>query len=225
VGVKPFACCLALFLLLNTNLFGQDSWPFLIEGDTYVYSFTNLPLWFPQPGPGPFQPQLGRAEIYAASLAPNRPTLLRLEMFEGQTNESPICTFVITESNPAPVLVSCAVDNAWGDVQGSVRLTMVRGSIQIYHLRLLCYRGTGGSYEARGVQPAPLPAPQLAANRVQGGLELSWGTNQLGFTLEKSSNGSFTNWSAVTNAVGVNGYRFRVTNDINSARSVFRLRK
>jgi hypothetical protein len=221
--VKPLVFCIALVLLFNTNLSGQNV--FLVEGDTYVYSFTNLPLWFPQPGPGSYQPRVGGTQIYAAPLAPNQPTLLRMEMFEGQTNGSPICTVFITESNPAPVLVGCSVDEAWGDLEGSVRLTMVRGSIQIYHFFLRCYRGVGGSYEGRGIYPVLPPAPSLAAKQVQGGLELSWGTNQLGYTLEKSSNGSFTNWSTVTNAVGVNGYRFRVTNDMNSARSVFRLRK
>ena len=72
----------------------------------------------------------------------------------------------------------------------------------------------------------PAWEPRLRISRLQGGaIQLAWPTNAADYRLEYVATHSGTNWTTVTNTVGVAGGNFSVTVDGTGAQRFYRLRR
>src|SRR6185503_4862631 len=128
-------------------------------------------------GPGTFHPVFGEMLIRLADTTLPAGTVLRHEMFENGTAGPPICAGFITGTNPNPSVTSCDVDNAWQDLQGTVRLTMVSGSVTLQSISLQVGRFSGGQYERWMGGVVAILEPRLAiASLPHAQVELSWAT-------------------------------------------------
>jgi len=127
----------------------------LNSGDVFTYEFTSL---MPVSGdPGPLSP-LGN---YSAILNPTTVQpgdTIRLEMFEDSLTEAPIDSRTWMNQS----LVICQAANAWGDLQGAIRLTMLSGSVTVDVITLRALTPSGGTpllnkWEST-FQPVPEPS-------------------------------------------------------------------
>ena len=131
----------------------------LSAGETYTYQFSTLPLlgpWNPvEPPPAPF----GRLGGAFASFP--RGGSIVCEMFEDSSSGVPIATqtWVWPEGSgmpppPGPALVS---SGAWGDLQGTVRFTMVSGSVTIPYFLVDAVRSDSGVFNEYFSRVVPEP--------------------------------------------------------------------
>jgi len=119
----------------------------LTAGDRCTCPFGPTNFFLFGGGPGPFQPVFGEVliRLYDASLPAG--TVLRYEMFENNATEQPICAGFMTDTNSNPSVAGCDVDNACGDLQGTVRLTLVSGSVTLHSVSLQVGRFSNGQYQ------------------------------------------------------------------------------
>jgi len=98
----------------------------LQPGDSFTYTFTNLPDVVPGGGVSdvPVGGFTGTVSSFDAVT-----DVLFVEMFENGTNEAPLLTFVQETANDGS-----AYSNAWADFQGTVRYTMLSGSVTLENL-------------------------------------------------------------------------------------------
>jgi hypothetical protein len=99
----------------------------LNPGDSWTYPFSALPktgsapVFTSTPG-GIFDFTVDNATFQNGDM-------LRYEMFEKDTSESPICSGTLSSAPSGQV--SCESDSAWQDLAGTVRLTMLAGSVTV----------------------------------------------------------------------------------------------
>jgi hypothetical protein len=98
----------------------------LQPGDVFTYTFTNLPQVVP--GAGVSEVPVGTFTVSVSSFDAVSDVLF-VEMFENGTNEAPLLTFVQEAANDGS-----SFPNAWADFQGTVRLTMLSGSVTLESL-------------------------------------------------------------------------------------------
>jgi hypothetical protein len=155
-------------------------------------------------------------------------TGLRYEMFENDFSEQPICAGVVGPGSAIPFHVGCGADNAWQDLQGIVRLTMLGGSatMNTAGVGLQVRRFFNGQYQIwEGAAPAAID-PRLSVTKLSGEqVRLTWPTNNAAYVLEQASSLSTVAWGPVTNSVATEGDRLSVVLDIGQGQAVFRLRK
>lgn len=98
----------------------------LQPGDSFTYTFTTLPDLVP--GNGSSDVPVGGFTGTVSSFDAATDVLL-VEMFENGTNEAPLLTFVQEAANDGT-----AYANTWADFQGTVRYTMLSGSVTLESL-------------------------------------------------------------------------------------------
>ena len=99
----------------------------LNPGESWTYPFSSLPFvgntnaftTFPQ---GIFSFTVNGSTLQSGDL-------LSYEMFEGSSSLTPICSGTMTGSSPTTL--SCSSPGAWQDREGTVRFTMVTGSVTV----------------------------------------------------------------------------------------------
>jgi hypothetical protein len=211
-----------IFLAVRVTSFGQSVFE---AGDSCTVSFTATNLYYMPAAIGPYNPVFGEAYIrlYDTNVAAG--TVLRLEMYENDTSETPLCTSLLTATNPEPTIAGCSTDNAWQDLQGKVRVTMLSGSVRVHSLFLQIGKFNNGSYGRwMGGSVPPIPEPRLhIAPKSNGQVELTWGTNHTAFRLETAPALPSGIWLPVTNDVTSSGSRFSVIVSPGHGPAVFRL--
>lgn len=198
----------------------------LTAGDRCTCTFNASNFYLFPTIPGSFQPVFGEVliRLYDVALPPG--TVLRYEMFENGTAEQSICTGFITETNPNPSVAACDADNAWQDLQGAVRLSMLSGSVTLHSISLQVGRFSGGQYQRWMGGVVATPDPRLNIVRLPNGqVELSWATNHVGYSLEAAPSLSAVGWDPVSNSVATVGARFSVRLETSDSHVFVRLRK
>ena len=133
----------------------------LNAGDTYTFQFSSLSfqgIWDVQQPPG-----VPIGEINGLFLPDSfQPgSSLLVEMFEDSTSLSPIASQVLISQvgfspPPGPLLWSL---DAWQDLQGAVRLSMLSGSATIDLFQVTVNRDDSGMLNSYGSSALPVPEP------------------------------------------------------------------
>lgn len=153
---------ISLWLSILFRGFGQGV--LLNTGDSYAYQFSSLPFGGFSTSGNP------RAyfslPIFPSDLGPSG--TLRFEMFEDTPNGIPIFSRTLTMSSSIWD-TDGTVPNAWADIQGSIRLTMLSGSIAInvFSLQAMIPAGTSG-FNVYGGRVYPIPEPSALSFLVFG---------------------------------------------------------
>jgi len=146
-----------LSFLLTTSAFGQGI--LLNAGDSYTYQFDSLPFeGFSIYGtPRAFF----SLPIFPSDLGPSGS--LRFEMFEDTPGGVPIFSRTLTTASSI-LDTSGTVPNAWADVQGSIRLTMLSGSItvNVFSLQAMVPADASG-FNIYGGRVYLVPEPAIAS--------------------------------------------------------------
>ena len=151
----------ALFLVCCLSASGQLT---LNSGDSYIYQFDSLHF----DGHVTF----GVAAPFGAFYLPVSPSALgptdslRFEMFENSPSEGAIFSRTLTSSSQLEDN-SATIVNAWGDVQGAVRLTMLSGTVTINVFTLEAVTGSvadGFDVFGERIYPVPEPSPLVLSS-------------------------------------------------------------
>ena len=197
----------------------------LNAGESYTYTFTNLPVssFCNACGGCPH----GIVELWsAANLGLESGDQLRLEMFEGVPTGTPILSRTIT-STSAPGDFHGLVCGSWQDRQGSFRLTMLSGSAVIQQIRIQSeeFSISPNGYRFYTVDLFPSARPALEILGLPPELIIRWPASAVNFVLEAAPTIPSTNWLVVTNAVQTDGSgMFFVQVDRELPSRFFRLR-
>lgn len=147
-----------LDLLLTTiGAYGQGSLS-LNAGDTYTYQFSSLSLqgiWFVQEPPGV---PVGKVDGLFLPGSFQAGSSMLFEMFEDTTNSSPIASLTLDGSSPPPGPLLWSL-NAWQDLQGAVRISMLSGSATLSSLQVIANRNDSGVLNSYGSSALPVPEP------------------------------------------------------------------
>jgi hypothetical protein len=153
--MKPAAI---LIILLMASL-SAKSQLVLNQGDAWVHTFNSLPLTgttnsFLSTPQGIFE-----FHVQAGTLQSGE--MLRYEMFENAASETPICSQTIAFGSP--LTASCSSPNAWADLQGVFRLTMLSGSLTVdnVHLEAIVSGPSFSSYNVYSTSFNPAPEPSV----------------------------------------------------------------
>ncbi len=160
VNVISKIVAIVAVLLTTIGVYAQGSLT-LNAGDIYTYQFSSLPLqgtWDVQEPPG-----LPRGQVNGfflpGSFQPG--SSLLVEMFEDSTSSSPIASQTLISPvgfspPPGPLLWSL---DAWQDLQGAVRLSMLSGSVTIDLFQVTANRDDSGVLNSFGSSALPVPEP------------------------------------------------------------------
>jgi hypothetical protein len=113
--------CLTWSLLLALTLSAKAQL-LLNPGDVYTYQFNSLPEVVSVP---PDERSLGGFYFHVSSYDPVTDFLM-VEMFENSTNEPPLVSFVTEFTSDG-----YGAEGLWADFQGTVRFTMLSGSVTL----------------------------------------------------------------------------------------------
>jgi hypothetical protein len=111
------------FIVLCTLIASAQAQVLLQPGDVFTYTFTSLPQVVP--GAGMSDVPTGAFGFTVSSFDAGT-DMLFVEMFENGTNEAPLLTFVTEATSDGS-----SFPNAWSDFQGTVRFTMLSGSVTL----------------------------------------------------------------------------------------------
>ena len=157
------------FLILCALAASAYSQVVLQPGDVFTHTFTNLPQVVP--GGGFSSAPVGAFTISVSSFDAASDVLF-VEMFENGTNEAPLLTFVQEAVNDGS-----SFTNAWADFQGTVRLTMLSGSVTLENLSFFHEVPTGpGVWERHQLTVIPTRGTSLLNQLVPCAGPLSGGT-------------------------------------------------
>ncbi len=150
-----------ILLVLVVSRLSSEAQSTLNAGDVFTYEFSSLPYRQAVFGPAP----AGMFQFTVNSLEPL--DSFRYEMFEGSLAtdpaQGPICSGTVS-GPPAPGAWPCFVAGAWQDLQGTVRFTMLAGSVTLdsFELGVLRQGGpTGAQWYYQMVTPVPEPGPMV----------------------------------------------------------------
>ena len=112
----------------------------LNAGDTYTYQFTSLPLQGPYVPDPPPSPPFGRFDALFAGFVRGGSVLC--ELFENSTDEVPFASQSLTSPAdlPPPPGPLIWANDAWQDLDGALRFTMLSGSVTITMFRVQVVR-------------------------------------------------------------------------------------
>jgi len=136
----------------------------LLEGDSYTFEFATLELDGPETEP--IYSQYGRLDVWFADFQSDE--TLRIELFEDSPSEPPVYSGPWNGGGPPPIgpptpnPLFVLVPNAWEDLQGIVRFTMVTGSMTISRVDATAVRSDAGGL-MRYSSTVPIPEPCGAA--------------------------------------------------------------
>jgi len=152
---------LALLLFLAGKASFAQGGLTLNAGDSYVYQFSNLPLQSISLNPG--KPDNLSVNFQLGSFTTNGSLLA--EMFEDSTSEVPVASQTLTYdpslSIPAPLFAILLSPNAWQDLQGVVRFSMLSGSATITQFRVKTVLTDPAGYAIHWEIIQPVPEPSL----------------------------------------------------------------
>ena len=133
---------------------------FLTAGEIYTYQFNQLPFT----GTGVGQPTAQGYFEWHGRLLPGI-SQVQIEMFENSFAEAPIAAMPIYNSSShfEPIGNSFIVPNAWQDLQGGIRISVVSGSLSMEELFLASVVPTDSThanfYDQRlTFEPVPEPS-------------------------------------------------------------------
>jgi hypothetical protein len=129
----------------------------LNPGQTWTYSFSSLPFVgntnaFTTSPQGIFSFSVNGSTLQSGDL-------LSYEMFEGSPSLTPICAGTMTGSSPTTL--ACTSPVAWQDREGSVRFTMLSGSVTVdtVSLTAIVSGPSLSSFEVYSSTFTPVPEP------------------------------------------------------------------
>jgi hypothetical protein len=150
------AIFLSLTLLCPSALWAQ-SFLHLTAGQSYSYEFSTVP--FTQSGA--LVLPSGGGIFYLADPTLNPGSQVRVEMFEGRLGEVPLASSMVSSWNIYEG-VHVGAPNAWQDLEGSMRLTVLTGAVDLSGLEVRVFGGPGPllDFNAYGYnQIIPVPEP------------------------------------------------------------------
>jgi hypothetical protein len=133
----------------------------LNAGDTYTYQFSSLSLqgtWDVQDHPGV---PIGRVDGFFVPGSFQPGSSLLVEMFEDTPSSSPIASQTLNSpvgfpAPPGPLFWSL---DAWQDLQGSVRVSMLSGSVTMDFFQVTANRNDSGVMNSYRSSALPVPEP------------------------------------------------------------------
>lgn len=136
---------------------------FLNAGDSVVFQFNGLALVSMLPNSG-----LSAFSVQAFPLFAPAEASFRLEMFENNLSEMPICTVQTTWPWRDPEW-ACFAPGAWQDLQGVARLTMLTGSARFGEVFAEVQIPQGAGVGQYGAVISPVPEPASISLLILGG--------------------------------------------------------
>ena len=161
---------------------------------------------------------------FPSGLGPN--DAYRVEIFEDTSAGPPVLSRTITATSSIHE-TDYRVPDIWGDLQGSIRVTVLSGSII---LRVFSFQaikvGSPVEFDIYGTSRIFVPPPPvLSILPAPSALAVRWPASGTNFVLEASSSlTSPVSWGPVTNAVALSGGMLSVTIEPAEARQFFRLK-
>jgi hypothetical protein len=153
--MKPAA---VLFALLLASV-SAKSQLVLNQGDVWTHTFNSLPLTgttnsFLTSAQGVFEFHVQAGTLQSGDT-------LRYDMFENGASETPICSQTIAFGSP--LTATCSSPNAWADLQGVIRLTMLSGSLTVdnVHLEAIVSGPSLSSFNVYSTSFNPVPEPSF----------------------------------------------------------------
>jgi hypothetical protein len=195
---------LLLLLVLCRHAHSMDA------GATYTYRFETLDLIFDG------QPTNNFAWISIRLIHGDSPEpfVLRYELFEGPPSGTPILSNVFV-STPTRFNYTDGISNAWQDLDGSVRFTMVSGSAR-FHIPTFRVQRDGDIYIS------PLLRLPLTISRRSDAVDIRWLTNgSKYYSLQMRERLNDAEWIGVTNSPVVVGGEKVVTLPLSNAPTGF----
>ena len=207
--MKTSGLLAVVVLLAASQVHGQVV---LNAGESLTHQFSTLPfndnLSFGIPGPS------GALFLYLIPPAgPGPASSYRVELFENTPADPPV---LVAENTigPGGSGGDYRAPNAWGDLQGSFRVTALTGSITVRGFSLQSFRpGTPTGFDVYSTDRIYFPTqPVLSVMRANDGFALYWPAAATNFILQATASLiPPVMWSPVTNAVTLNGNVFSVT--------------
>jgi hypothetical protein len=199
----------------------------LRAGSSYTYQFATLA--FERNATFGIAEPSGTVYLYVdpgfpSSLGPTNS--YKVEMFEDGPTQAPILSRIITSASSIHD-TNFRVPNSWGDLQGSIRVTGLSGSITLQGFSFQAIKtGNPAGFDVYGTDRIFLPAPPVLSVLSTGSnAVVSWPASGTNFILEATSSVALPGpWEPVTNAVALSGGTLSVTVDVMEARRFFRLR-
>ena len=210
-------------MLCGTALAAQT--PLHLEaGQSYCYEFSTAP--FVQHGaltsPG------GAVYFYFSNpiFNPGNLARVRVEMFEGSMAGAPLSSADFSSWYDS---VGIGINGAWQDLQGSARLTVISGAVDLRGVEVIITGGPGptSDFDLYGyghiipVQPPKVNISRIGASQA----EITWATNHCGYIVETATSLPAASWTALTNPVTIRDGLFSVTISTGESQRVFRLHK
>jgi len=129
----------------------------LAPGQVWDYSFDTLPKTGSVSVFGNNPAGTLQFTVNNASFQPG--DMLRYDMFENNTTETPICSGLM--SSAPPYDQSCSSDFSWQDRQGAIRFSMLAGSVTIdsITLKAVVAGPSLSSYDVYSTTFTPVPEP------------------------------------------------------------------
>jgi hypothetical protein len=138
-------------LLAATPFRGFSQGVLLQAGDLYTCDFSNLQFQFHVPSGVPYNPLtrvlLGKQNFSGSFL---------LEAFEDNSTQPPLFSTNVTSQTP--VSTDFYFGPAWQDLQGTIRVTMLSGSMNL-NLLMATVTTSGADVYSQTVTPTPEPSP------------------------------------------------------------------
>jgi hypothetical protein len=219
-------CIFVFAAALLLTAWSGNSQVSLRAGDSYNYQFDTLAfqgnLTFGIAGPS------GTVFLY---VDPSSPISLgptnsyKVEMFGDTPAQAPILSRIITAASSI-YDTDYRVPDAWGDLQGSIRVTVLSGSITLQGFSFQAIKvGSPVGFDIYGTDRIILPPrPVLSILPSGSKVAVRWPASGTNFLLEATSSlASPVSWSPVTNAVVLSGGMLSATVEAGEARSFFRL--
>ena len=199
----------------------------LKAGESYTYRFDSLPFRY-----NTTFGIAGPSGTLFAYIDPSFPESLgptnsyRVELFEDTPVGVPILSRTITSASSI-YDTDYRTANAWGDLQGSIRVTALSGFITLQGFSLQAFRtSAAGGFDVDGTDRLWLPAPPVLSIVQSNAFAIvQWTTSATNFVLETTaSTPPLAPWQTVTNAVTSTGNVFSVSLALDESRRFFRLR-
>jgi hypothetical protein len=199
----------------------------LKQGESFTYRFDSLPFQnnttFGIAGP---------SGALFAYIDPSSPWNLgptnsyKIELFEDSPEGIAILSRTIT-SDSSIYDTDYRTANAWGDLQGSFRVTALSGFITLQGFSLQAFKtSAAGGFDIYGTGRIFLPAAPVLSIVQSNALGIvRWTTSSTNFFLESASSlAPLASWEPVTNTVVSMGNTFSVPLALDGSRRFFRLR-
>lgn len=221
--MKMKSLVILLIMLCGPILSAQTSLQ-LTAGQSYCYEFSTVPFIHH----GALDSPGGGVHFYFSSpiFNPGDLAQVRVEMFEGSMTGAPLHSAVFSTWYE---VVGFGVHAAWQDLQGSARLTVLSGTVELRGVEVRITGGPGPSldFDLYGYgHIMPVQPPRVDISRIGANLaEITWPTNHCGYILETAASLPATSWTGLTNRVAVRDGLFSVTIGTGESPRAFRLRK